>query len=76
MPDRIRDGLGQSELQVGEQLVGELDDVGQPAEGEPRESDVLRTSGDTQAHGPHALQLLACGLDQCCLIHRCLATFP
>jgi hypothetical protein len=69
MADRVRDRLGQRELEVREQLLGEGHDVGEAAEGEARECDVLRPGGNAQPDGAHSFELLAFRLHERCFVH-------
>ena len=48
---RVRRRFGERELQVGQQLVGERPQPGDPREGEPAERDVLRPRGDREPDG-------------------------
>ena len=77
MPDRVRHGLGQRELEVGEQLLGQRDDVGEAAERETGQGDVFGARGHAEPDAPHPLERRPFRLDQCRLAHLTpLACFP
>ena len=50
MADRVRRRLGQRELEVGEQLVGQGADTRDSRQGEPAQSDVFRPGRDREAY--------------------------
>ncbi len=70
VPYRVRHRLGQRELEIGDQLLGQRDDVGDPTEREARKGDVLRAGRNAEPNGPHSLELLTRRLDQCRFAHR------
>ena len=76
MPDRVRHGLGQRELEIGECLLGQRDDVGETRERESGQGDVLRACGHAELDAPHPFEGRAVRLDQCRLAHRTSRVFP
>ena len=49
MANRVRDRLGERELEVGDHLGRQRGELGEAGQREPRERDVLRLRGDAQA---------------------------
>src|SRR6476659_664395 len=76
MPDRVRHGLGQRELEIGQRLLGQRADVGATRERETSQSDVLSPRRYAKPDDPHPFDGRAVRLDQCRLAHLTPRWFP
>src|SRR3954464_10074338 len=78
VPHRVRDRLGQCELQVGHRVVRDLAELREPSQGEPAEREEFGLRRDAQAD--RAATAARCAVPRlspiACRMHACPLLFP